>query len=73
MDPGWMVEGQANKEVETRLPRLLNGWFSWQLRQSSLDVVLAQDNNAGDPNLLPTGKIRPRHQIRSNELEVHKV
>ena len=54
MDPGWTVEGQATKEVEPRLPRLPNGWLSRQSRQSSLDAVLAQDNNGGDLDLLPT-------------------
>ena len=73
MDPKWMVEGQATKEVEPRLPRLPNGWLSRQSRQSSLYVILAQDNNGGDPDLLPTGDIRARHQIRSNGLEVCKV
>ena len=73
MDPGWMVEGQATKEVEPRLPRLPNGQLSIQSRQSSFYVVLAQDNNGGDPDLLPTGEIRPKHQIRSNGIEVRKV
>ena len=73
MDPGWMAEGQATKEVEPRLPQLRNGWLSHQSRQSSLYVILAQDNKGGDPNLLPIGKIRPKHQIRSSRLEVHKV
>ena len=73
MDPEWMVEGQATKEVEPRLPQLPNGWLSRQSRQSSLYVILAQDNKGGDPNLLPIGDIRPRHQIKSNRLEVRKV
>ena len=42
-------------------------------RQSSLDVVLAQDNNGGDPDLLSTGEIRPKHQIKSMGVEVRKV
>ena len=45
VDPGWMVEGQATKEVEPRLPRLPNGWLSRQSRQSSLYVIQVQDNN----------------------------
>ena len=61
MDPGWTVEGQATKEVEPRLPRFPNGWLSHQSRQSSLYAILAQDNNGGDSDLLPTGEIRPRH------------
>ena len=73
MDPGWTVEGQATKEVEPRSPRLPNGWLSRQSRQSSLDGVLAQDNNGGDTDLLPIGEIRPKHQIISNGLEVRKV
>ena len=73
MDPGWTVEGQATKEVEPRLPRLPNGWFSCQSRKYSLDVVLAHDNNGGDLDLVLRGEIRPRHQIRSNGLEVRKV
>ena len=73
MDPGWTTEGQATKEVEPRLPRLPNGWLSLQTRQSSLYVILAQDEKVGDPDLLPIGEIRPRHQIRSNRLEVRKV
>ena len=73
MDPGWTVEGQETMEVEPRLPRLANRWLSHQSRQSSLYAILAQDNNGGDPDLLPTGEIRPRHQIRSNGLEVRKV
>ena len=28
MDPGWMVEGQATKEVEPRLPRFPKRWLS---------------------------------------------
>ena len=66
VDPGWMVEGQATKEVEPRLPRLPNGWLSRQSGQSSLYVIQVQDNNGGDPDLLPTGEIGPRHQIRSS-------
>ena len=73
MDPGWTVEGQATEEVEPRLPQLPNGWLLRQSRQSSLYVILAQDNKGGDPDLLPTGEIKPRHQIRSNRLEVRKV
>ena len=73
MDQGWTVEGQATKEVEPRLPRLPNGWLSGQSRQSSLYVILAQDNNGGDPDLFPTAETRPRHLIRSNGLEVRKV
>ena len=73
MDPGWTVEEQATKEVEPRLPRLPNGWLSRQSRQSSLDVVLARGNNGGDPDLLPTGEIKPKHQIKSNGVEVRKV
>ena len=65
MDPGWTVEGQATKEVEPILPRLPNGWLSCQSRQSSLDVVLAQDNNGGDPDLLPLGEVKP--STRSNQ------
>ena len=57
-----MVEGQATKKVEPRLPRLPNGWLSRQSRQPSLYVILVQDNNGGDPDLLPTGEIGPRHQ-----------
>ena len=52
--------------MEPQLPRLPNGWLSRQLRQPSLYVILVQDNNGGDPDLLPTGEIRPRHQNRSN-------
>ena len=66
MDLEWMVEGQATKEVEPRLPRLPNGWLSHQSRQPSLYVIQVQDNNGGNPDLLPTGEIRPRHQNRSN-------
>ena len=73
MDPGWTVEGQATKEVEPRLPRLPNGWLSHQSRQSSLYVILAQDNKGGDPDLLPTREIRHKHQIKSNGVEVRKV
>ena len=73
MGPEWTVEGQATTEVEPRLPRLPNGRLSRQSRQSSLYVVLFQDNNGGDPDLLPTGEIRPRHQIKLNGLEVRKV
>ena len=73
IDPGWMVEGQATQEAEPRFPRLPNGWLSRQSRQSSLYVILAQDNKGGDPDLVPTGEIKPRHQIRSNGLEVCKV
>ena len=50
-----------------------NGWFSRQSRKYLLDVVLAQDNNGGDPDLLPTEVTKPRDQIRSNGLEVRKV
>ena len=39
VDPGWMVEGKATKEVEPRLPRLPNGWLSCQSNQSSLYVI----------------------------------
>ena len=39
VDPGWMIEGQATKEVEPRLPRLPNGWLSRQSRQPSLYVI----------------------------------
>ena len=67
MDLRWTIEEQATKEVEPRLPRLPNGWLSHQSRQSSLDVVLAQDNNGGDPDLLMTG------EIKSNGVEVRKV
>ena len=68
-----MVEGPATKEVELRLPRLPNGWLSRQSRQSSLYVILAQDNKGGDLDLLSIGEIKPRHQIRSNGFEVRKV
>ena len=40
---------------------------------SSLDVILAQDNNGGDPDLLFTGEIRPKYQNKSNGVEVRKV
>ena len=73
MNPGWTVEGQATKEVELRLPRLPNGQLSHKSRQSSLYVILAQDNNGGDLDLLSIGEIKPIHQIRSNGLEVCKV
>ena len=43
------------------------------IKAVSLYVILSQDNNGGDPDLLPTGEIKPRHQIRSNGLEVRKV
>ena len=66
MDPGWMVEGKTIRELEPGLPRLPNGWLSHQSRQSSLYVILVQDNNGGDPDLLPIGEIKPRHQNRSN-------
>ena len=65
-----MVEGQASKEVEPRLPGLPNGWLSFQSRKSLIYVILAQDNNGGDLDLLSIGEIRPRHQIKSNGLEV---
>ena len=68
MDPRWMVEEKATREVEPGLPRLPNGWLSHQSRQSLLYVIQVQDNNGGDPDLLPTGEIRPRHQNRSNAL-----
>ena len=35
VDPEWMVEGQATKEVEPRLPRLPNQWFSCQEKKLS--------------------------------------
>ena len=73
MDPGWIVKGQETKEVEPRSPRLPNGWLSCQSRQSSLDVILAQDNNGGDPDLLSMGEVKPRHQIKSMEDEIRKV
>ena len=65
MQPGWIIEGKEIKEVEPRLPRLPNGWLSHQSRQSSLYVIQVQDNNGGYPDMLPTGEIIPRHQIRS--------
>ena len=67
VDPGWMEEGKATKEVEPRLPRLPNGWLSRQSRQTSLYVILAQDNKGGDPDLLLIG------EIRENRLEVRNV
>ena len=73
MDPGWTVEGQATKEVDPRSPPLPNGWLSRQSRQFSLYVILTQDNNGGDLDLLLTGEITPKHQIKSNGVEVCKV
>ena len=73
VDPGWIVEGQATKEVEPRLPRLPNGWLSHQSRRYSLCVIKVQDNNGGDPDQVRTKEIRARHQIKSNGLEVRKV
>ena len=58
-------KGQANKEVEPRLPRIPNGWLSRQSRQPSLYVILVQVNNGGDPDLLLTGEIGPRHQKKN--------
>jgi len=48
--------------MEPRLPRLPNGRLSCKSRQPSLYVIPVQDNNGGDPDLLPIGEIRPRHQ-----------
>ena len=43
------------------------------IKESFTLCVLCQDNKGGDPYLLPTGEIKPRHQIRSNGLEVRKL
>ena len=56
---------------------LVEGWATKEVNQDSLDsqmdgchanrgnlhlmLSLAQDNNGGDPDLLPTGEIKPRH------------
>ena len=71
VDLEWMVEGPATKDVELRLPRLPNGWLSRRSRQSSLYVILAQ-NNKGETQIYSQQE-RSDLDTRSDQIELRYI
>ena len=66
-----MVEEQATKEVEPRLPRLLNGWLSHQSRQSLL--MLSKSKTRKGETQIYSRQERSNLDTRSDQMDLRYV
>ena len=69
------MDGRGNRQPKSCNQDSLNS--QWMV-VTPIEVIftlfyLAQDNKGGDPDLLPTREIKPKHQIKSSIVEVCKV